>query len=176
MRGITTQMERSTLQDEIAGAAFVPSTVLNYLLSEEGRTAFTTMAFDAIRAEDTIVVYVYSPKEARILRENIRYWLSSRDFNLNLLANAAADAGTNILAPVISGVVRKVITVDLRSLLANFFCAVLRLEHPSIIEEVLHMQGAKLIRISLLEKVEDITGSSLRVLAFEIARGTLREK
>lgn len=64
MRGIVTEVVRSTFYDEIAFSALVPAAVIAYLRFEEGRMAYTTASYDTTRAEGTIKYYMHLPEGA----------------------------------------------------------------------------------------------------------------
>lgn len=95
------------MNGEIADYTTLLATMLIYLRDKEMTMAYTTTAFDAECAERTIVNNLQSPEEAHILRENIRYWLSSRHFALDLLSNTVEEVGPNFLSPAIACAVLK---------------------------------------------------------------------
>lgn len=66
---------------------------------------YKTVVFAFVRAERTIVEYIHSPDGARIIRDNIRHWLSRRDFVLELLSNTTVEASPNVLARTLASAI-----------------------------------------------------------------------
>lgn len=132
--------------------------------------------FDAICEERIINDYLQSAKGARILRENICYWVSRRNFPLDLLSIATAEAGPNLLVTAIDGAVRQVIKENLRLQLDDIDSDVLRSEASSIIADILRIKGAELIWNSLREQVNDTVCASLLVQAVKIVRNSVQEE
>lgn len=76
---------------------------------------FSTANFYAIHTEGEITYFLNSLEGARIIRNNTRHWLSRREFAVDNLSNTAAEVVPNELAFVVTGAVRKLITLKLLS-------------------------------------------------------------
>lgn len=100
-REIVNEVARSKVFDGIADSTAVSAAVLRYLCSKERRMEFTTTSFDSMHAEGAIIDYLHSPEGERLLRDNIRQWLSLLDCGLDLLSNMVTEADPNLLAPAI---------------------------------------------------------------------------
>lgn len=138
--------------------------------------AYTTTAFDTVRAERTVFNNVYAREGPHILHDNIRHYLYRRGFSIYVLSKMAAEAGPNLLAPTIAGADRQVNMVELRSQIADVVSEVLRSEARAIITKVLLTQGTKLFRHSMREQLDDVVGAFLCVQAVEIVRSTVAEQ
>lgn len=151
--------------DTIIESTAVTAVVETYLRSEERVVAFITAACDAIRAERKIIYYLLAPEGARVLRENMRHWLSRPNLELDLLSKKVEEAGPKLLIPTVSDGVRQVIMGKLSSQIADSGSEVLQTETPTIMAEVLRTRSAAIIRHSLREQIKDIVGASFRMKA-----------
>lgn len=99
MRGIAIKVTRKTVYDEILDFTAVPAAVLRYPRFKERQMENETANCDTELTEGTIADYLQVSEGARLVRDNIHHLLSRLQFTLDVLSNAEAETGPNLMAP-----------------------------------------------------------------------------
>lgn len=106
MGGIETEVARSTVLEEITDDMAVSAAIMRYLRHEKWKIAFTTIAFEKVRAEGTTIVNAKATQGVHIFQGNLRHKLSRRELAVEQLSNTVAKADQNVPDAAITDAIR----------------------------------------------------------------------